>query len=200
VTAVVTNGGTSGNYHVGDILTCTETPTPSQWTVATLSGSQVATVTLHAGGSITGLFPTQPMATTSGNQGGGTGVGCTLTVAYGVNATITVTTPGTGYTSPTLVFMGTWTTSPVVSGLSLAAPLVPGTHNVAYNQTISPIYGIAPYTFALAGGSTLPTGLTLSTAGVLSGTPTVAGGYSFTAKATDSIGAVANELCYLVVA
>ena len=42
-------------------------------------------------------------------------------------------------------------------------------------------------TFATTTG-TLPTGLTLSSAGVLSGTPTAAGSYTFTVTATDSRG------------
>ena len=42
-----------------------------------------------------------------------------------------------------------------------------------------------PYTFAQTGG-TLPPGLTLSNGGVLSGTPTTAGSYTFLVTATDS--------------
>ena len=47
------------------------------------------------------------------------------------------------------------------------------------SQVISATGGTAPYSFALASGS-LPVGLTLSSGGLLSGTPTIAGTSSFT--------------------
>src|SRR5207244_10495307 len=49
------------------------------------------------------------------------------------------------------------------------------------------------YTFAVTGGS-LPNGLTLSTAGVISGTSNTAGPYSFTVTATDSTAATGSRL------
>jgi hypothetical protein len=60
-----------------------------------------------------------------------------------------------------------------------------------YSQTIVASSGKAPYTFTETG--TLPIGLSLSSAGVLSGTPTTAGSYSFTVKVTDSTGATASK-------
>jgi trimeric autotransporter adhesin len=47
--------------------------------------------------------------------------------------------------------------------------------------------GASPLTFSVTAGS-LPTGLTLSSAGLLSGVPTVRGSYSFTVTATDANG------------
>ena len=58
-----------------------------------------------------------------------------------------------------------------------------GTTIVAYSQTITASGGSSPYTFTVSSGS-LPGGLTLTTAGVLSGTPTAAGSFTFTVKAT----------------
>ncbi|HUJ72043.1 MAG TPA: putative Ig domain-containing protein [Verrucomicrobiae bacterium] len=55
----------------------------------------------------------------------------------------------------------------------------------SYNQTISASNGFAAYAYATTSG-TLPTGLSLSSNGVLSGTPTVAGTYAFTVTATDT--------------
>lgn len=47
--------------------------------------------------------------------------------------------------------------------------------------------GTPPYSFALANGNSLPPGLSLnSSSGVVSGTPTLAGQYSFTLNVTDS--------------
>ncbi|MGA8938618.1 MAG: Ig-like domain repeat protein [Acidobacteriaceae bacterium] len=69
--------------------------------------------------------------------------------------------------------------------LSPGGTVPAGTVGIAYDQTISASGGVGSYTFAVTSGS-LPAGLTLSSAGVVSGTPTAAGGYNFTVTATDS--------------
>jgi len=68
---------------------------------------------------------------------------------------------------------------------------------VGYSQTISASGGTGGLSFS-APAASLPTGLTLSTAGVLSGTPTATGSYSFTVTATDALGA-SNGKSYTVV-
>ena len=77
-------------------------------------------------------------------------------------------------------------------------PALPqATQSSAYQVQLAAESGTAPYTFALATGSTLPSGLTISSAGVLGGTlaSTVAvGNYSFTAQVTDSASHVASKL------
>jgi len=60
-----------------------------------------------------------------------------------------------------------------------------------YSQTVSASGGTGPLTFSATGS--LPSGLTLSTGGVLSGTPLVAGSYTFTVTATDMLGASAGQ-------
>ncbi len=55
----------------------------------------------------------------------------------------------------------------------------------AYSQTLTASGGLAPYAFSVSAGA-LPAGLTLSAAGVLSGTPTAGGTFNFTVTATDS--------------
>lgn len=55
----------------------------------------------------------------------------------------------------------------------------------AYAQGIVTVRGTGPISYALTGGS-LPSGLTLSAGGALTGTPASAGRYSFTVRATDS--------------
>lgn len=57
--------------------------------------------------------------------------------------------------------------------------------NTAYNQTIQATGGVAPYTFSVSSGN-LPTGITLSAAGILSGTPPTTGTYNFTVQVADS--------------
>jgi hypothetical protein len=65
------------------------------------------------------------------------------------------------------------------------ATLAGGTVGSAYSQTITASGGTSPYTFAVTSGS-LPAGLTLSSGGVLSGTPTTAAAASFTVQASDT--------------
>ncbi|MBI3765430.1 MAG: putative Ig domain-containing protein [Ignavibacteriales bacterium] len=67
-----------------------------------------------------------------------------------------------------------------------------GTVAVAYSQTISASGGTAPYSFAVS-SDLLPTGLSLSASGVLSGTPTVIGSYTFTITVTDAQGCTGNR-------
>nr|WP_127170044.1 putative Ig domain-containing protein [Xanthomonas sp. BRIP62415] len=67
------------------------------------------------------------------------------------------------------------------------ATLPAATAGSAYSQNLSASGGTAPYTFAVTAGA-LPPGLTLSAAGVLSGTPTATGSFNFTTTATDSGG------------
>ncbi|OGU14423.1 MAG: hypothetical protein A2076_16820 [Geobacteraceae bacterium GWC2_53_11] len=56
---------------------------------------------------------------------------------------------------------------------------------VAYNQTLVAAGGTAPYTWIVTAGNLTNSGLTLSPAGVISGTPTTAGTFNFTVTATD---------------
>jgi len=57
--------------------------------------------------------------------------------------------------------------------------------NVPYSTTLTSVGGKGPFTWALSSG-TLPPGLTISTAGVISGTPTTLGTTSFKVSVTDS--------------
>ena len=109
----------------------------------------------------------------------------TATEAGSFPITVTATDSSTGTGAP---FNGSQSyTLTVNSATVVVAPasLPAATAGAAYNQTITASGGTAPYTFAVTVG-TLPTGLTLSTSGVLSGTPTIIGNFPFTVTATDS--------------
>ncbi len=82
--------------------------------------------------------------------------------------------------------------------ISSSPTLAQATQNAAYQATLATSGGVGPYTWSLASGSTLPTGLSLSSAGVITGTvaSTVAtGNYTFTIQVTDtSTNATASTL------
>ncbi|MDH4418779.1 MAG: IPTL-CTERM sorting domain-containing protein [Acidovorax sp.] len=66
------------------------------------------------------------------------------------------------------------------------ASLPNGIRGVAYSQAVAATGGNAPYRFTIASGS-LPPGMALSAnTGIISGTPTAGGSYTFTVSATDS--------------
>ncbi len=62
-----------------------------------------------------------------------------------------------------------------------------------YSQSLYASGGTAPYTWSLLSG-TLPAGLTISSTGVISGTPTAAGTATFTANVMDTVGANALQI------
>jgi hypothetical protein len=75
--------------------------------------------------------------------------------------------------------------------------LTDGTQGVAYSQQITGSGGTGALVFT---STSLPAGLTLSSSGLLSGTPTAAGDYSFTVTATDTVSATGQRLYSLHVA
>ena len=66
-----------------------------------------------------------------------------------------------------------------------------GSVGVAYSQPLVTFNSVGG-TWAIAAGSALPNGLAVSPAGVISGTPTTAGNFSFTLTATDVSGVPVN--------
>jgi hypothetical protein len=82
--------------------------------------------------------------------------------------------------------------------LTTTASLPGGTVGAAYSQTVTASGGSGTYTYAVTAGST-PTGLSISTGGVLSGTPTVAGSFGFTVTATDAFGSSGSQAYTLVI-
>ncbi|MGC2208099.1 MAG: G1 family glutamic endopeptidase [Candidatus Dormiibacterota bacterium] len=133
---------------------------PYAWAVT--SGSLAAGLNLSSGGLISGT----PSAAGA--------------FSFSVEATDS-TTP-TAETA-TAAFSGTAATapSPVITTTSLPN----GTVGAGYSTTLHASNGTPPYSWAIISGS-LPSGLSLSTGGVIAGTPTTATTLSFTAQVTDS--------------
>ena len=76
--------------------------------------------------------------------------------------------------------------NPPVTPLSITTTSLPaGQTAVAYSTTLAATGGTAPYSWSVKTG-TLPAGLSLSTAGVIAGTPTTAGAANVTVQVSDS--------------
>ena len=85
------------------------------------------------------------------------------------------------------------TISPPSSPITVSPATLPTlTAGTPFSQTLTSAGGVAPYTYVLQSGS-LPPGLSLSSGGVLSGTPTQRGGYSFSVRSTDNIAQTADK-------
>lgn len=86
---------------------------------------------------------------------------------------------------------------PVITLSPATLPL--GTVGAAYSQTLTAAGGTAPYVYTITAGA-LPTGMTLSPTGVLSGTPTIAGTSTPTIRATDANGCFVSVTLSIVIA
>jgi len=138
--------------------------TPPSYTYALKSGTLPIWSALNAS---TGVLSGTPNTTTSST--------------FTIQAT---DTNGFTGTSPS------YTVTPVCPTVSLTPATIPAaTLGAAFSQTVTASGGASPYTYAVSSG-TLPAGLTLSTAGVISGTATSSNGTgaSVTIRATDANG------------
>jgi hypothetical protein len=144
---------------------------------------------------------------------GASGVAAQGTIALTACGTVTVS----GTTFPTVgpavgVFptITTGTCSPAAPSLPAGEPALPvccnvititnpavtsGAAGVAFSQTFTQTGAIGTATFTLSSG-TLPTGLSLSTSGTLSGTPTVTGTFPIVVQVTDSQGCIGIGTTY----
>ena len=169
------------------------------------STSAALTETITGPPTVTGISPTSGPAT------GGTAVTITGTSFTGATSVSFGGAPAMSFTviSATTITAtspaGTGTVDVVVTNSNASAPsaadrftyiqpltlssatLPAATAETAYSQTVTASGGTPPYTYAVTGGA-LPAGLSLSSGGVISGTPTASGSFSFTVTVTDSSG------------
>jgi Putative Ig domain len=103
--------------------------------------------------------------------------------------TVTVTdAAGETASAPLTIVISTLaitTTSPLPNA-SFTTPPAP------YSEQFAATGGLSPYTWTVASGSTLPAGLSLSPGGLLSGSPTAQGTFTFGITVTDSESTPAN--------
>ncbi len=84
--------------------------------------------------------------------------------------------------------------------ITIAQTTLPnGALNTSYNQSLTASGGTTPHTFSLSAGE-LPPGLTLAATGVLSGTPTTPGNFTFAVRATDTNGCLGTRVFTLQIA
>ena len=138
--------------------------TPYTWTLT--AGALPDGLTLNSDGTITGT----PTSAT--------------TVSFTAQVTDSVAATATGSFNLTINSPPTITTT---------SPLPAGKLRTAYAAALQVANGTAPYTWTITAGS-LPAGLSLSSAGAITGTPTAAGTSSFTAQVTDQAGLTATVL------
>jgi len=137
-------------------------------------------------------------------------VNTTSTVAYNASPNTTYyfkvaafnsygTSPQSGYVSATTLPSGGnpdpgpgGGTAPTITTTTLPN----GTVGTAYSQTLTAT-GDAPITWSVASGA-LPGGLSLSSAGVISGTPTTANTFSFTLRAANAAGSATKALSIVI--
>jgi hypothetical protein len=124
---------------------------------------------------------------------GGLPAGLTLSAAGVVSGNASVAGVAAFTATVTDSNAGTWSQSfslsILVAPLAISTPttLPAGLVSTPYSQTLAVTGGLPPYVWVLqSAASTLPPGITLSSAGVLSGTPTAAGTFSPTIQVLDT--------------
>ncbi|GEM_PF-2479389 len=161
---VITNVGSTGITSTGAVIV---------WTTNEPSDSQVEYGTTTAYGSST---PLNGSMVTSHNVVLSGLLPSTL-YHYRVKSKDAAANPSTSGDN-------TFTTASPSPPVITTTTLPNGTVGGAYSQTLAASGGLAPLTWSITAGA-LPAGLTLSSTGVISGTPTTAGTSNFTVRVTD---------------
>jgi hypothetical protein len=176
----------SGSQTQTATVSITIAPTKLTITSSTLANGVVGVgynATLGASGGTTGYKWTASGALPGGLSLSSGGAITGTPTAYGTfNFFVTVTDSG----SPAqMVTVGTSITIAPSTLTVTSAALPAGESGVAYSVTLGAGGGTPGYTWTVPPG-TLPAGLTMSTSGVISGTPTATGTFNFTVTVTDS--------------
>ncbi|GHU80507.1 hypothetical protein FACS1894191_5940 [Clostridia bacterium] len=170
ITTTALAGGTVGTAY-SQALAATGDATIT-WTLD--SGTLPVGLTLSSGGVISGTPTTAETATFTVKASNGVNPDATKQLSI----TIEAATPSG--------------TAPTITTNALAN----GTVNTVYSETLTAT-GDATITWSVTAGS-LPSGLTLSSGGVISGTPTAAGAAAFTVQATNSTGNNTKQLSLVI--
>ncbi len=193
LTLTASNGslpnGTQGFHLTVDEAPSITSANAASFTVGVAGTFTVTTTGFPTVGSITETG-SLPSGVTFVNNGNGT---ATLSGTPGPNTAGTYPLTITASNGVTPDATQSFTLSAVCAGITVSPASLPGgVAGTPYSQGLSAIGGNGPYSFTVTSGA-LPTGLTLSLAGLLSGTPTAAGSFPFTVTATDANGCIGTQ-------
>ncbi len=188
--------GCTGSLATSLVVSCpTITVSPASLSNGTAGVTYGAVTLTQAGGVGTATYAVTAGALPAGLTLSSAGVLSgtpTVTGTFPFTVTATDANECTGTQAYTLVVE-----CPVIT--VSPATLGNGTAGVAYGPvTLTQAGGVGAATYAVTAGA-LPAGVTLTTAGVLSGTPTVTGTFSFTVTATDANGCMGTRALTLVI-
>lgn len=193
ITTTVPTGAVTGAITISK-PNCTDTQTASfTVTVAcpTVSGISptsglVGSTVAITGTNLTGVTAVKFANNVSAQFTVVSATGVTATVPNGaVTGPITISKTG----CPDVQSASFTVTQPCPTITIGPASLPAGTLNAGYNQSLTASGGAAAYNFTVSAGA-LPNGLSLSSIGVISGTPTQLGSFNLTVKATDANGCI----------
>lgn len=208
----------AGTYNFTIIATDTHGFTNSRaYTVVV--ADPVITVTAPAAGALpsaTGGTAYSQTFTASGSQGSHSFSLIAGALPIGMSLTSAGVLSGTPSVSGTFNFSlvasdsspapGPFASAPVAYSLTVSTPVITvsptslpnAIATLAYSETVTASGGTAPYSFSLSAGS-LPTGMSFSSAGAFSGTPSTAGTYNFTVTVADTHGFTGSRAYSVVV-
>jgi len=177
---------------------------PQQQTVALTLRSATPLVINTVAGALPDAIQNTSYSSTLASTGGTTPISWSVTAGQlpaGITLSNTGALTGTSTTLGTYSFTAQATDSnnpaqvqSIVVSIRVDAPLIISTttgalidaiQSQAYNVTLVTTGGTSPLSWSLSAGS-LPPGISLSSTGALTGTPTSTGTFSFTAQVTDS--------------
>jgi len=104
---------------------------------------------------------------------------------------------GVGHQLAKAASLGTYAPS-TYTPVPVASALKGGITGVAYSETITAQGGTSPYTFTVTSGA-VPGGCSMSSAGIITGTPTATGTASFTVRVTDANGYTGSQAFTILV-
>lgn len=204
-TGAITGTPTASSATFTVTVTDGETPTPQtatkQLTITVNPKLAITTSSLSAGVigaaysatlQATGGITTYSWAVTSGSLPSGLSLNASTGAITGTPTgpqvgTISFSVTVTDSESPAKTASANLSIAISATTLTVTTSSLPaGTINVAYSANLGGGGGVSPYTWALQAGSNLPAGLSLSSGGAITGTPTALGTTSFTVVVTDS--------------
>ncbi|MDR2327040.1 MAG: putative Ig domain-containing protein [Acidovorax sp.] len=180
------------NYATQVVVNVTVTfpppPTANAVSATVAANSSANAITLSTSGIVTSVA-VAAQATYGTATASGTSISYTPTAGFSGTDTFSYTASNAGGTSSAATVTVT-VTAPTLTLTPTSLPA--GTQGTAYSQGLGASLGTGPYSYAVSAGS-LPAGLTLSTTGSISGTPSVTGSFNFTVQATDVYGAKGSQ-------